>query len=81
MVGHQTWKARGIKSMYTNADQLWNKMNELKEITKKEWPDLIGINEVKYKNMEGKELKTKQFELEEERYDIFGNNIEEDTRR
>jgi len=56
-------------------------MNELKEITKKEWPDLIGINEVKYKNMEGKELKTKQFELEEERYDIFGNNIEEDTRR
>ena len=81
MAGHQTWKARGIKSMYTNADQLWNKMNELREITKKEWPDLIGINEVKYKNMEGKELKTKQFELDKEKYDIFGNNIEEDTGR
>ena len=29
--------------MYTNADQLWNKMNELGERTKEEWPDFIAI--------------------------------------
>ena len=50
----KAWQAREVRCMYTNADQLMNKMNELKERTKLEWPDIIGINEVKYKNMDGK---------------------------
>ena len=78
------WKTRQIKCMYTNADQLKNKMNELTDRIKIEWPDLIAINEVKYKNTAGRKLKEGEFNIEKEigdKYEIFSNNIEEEEGR
>ena len=43
-----------IKFLFTNADTLTNKTTELDERAKACWPDVIAINEVKPKNMEGK---------------------------
>jgi hypothetical protein len=70
-----------LKVLYTNADMLMNKLTELKEICKLHWPDIIGINEVKYKNMKDKKLKTAEFTINKQKYDIFENNVENDRGR
>ena len=56
MADPNDWKTKQIKCMYPNADQLKNKMNELTDRIKIEWPDLIAINEVKYKNTKDRKL-------------------------
>ena len=76
MAGPQEEVRRIIKLLYTNADMLPNKMTELIEVTNIHWPDIIGVNEVKYKNMNGKKLKTAEFIINKKKYDIFGNNVE-----
>ncbi len=77
MMGTQQWKAKEIKVMYTNADMLMNKRNELRERANLEWPEIIGINEVKYKNPTGKDIQSKAFEMENDKYEMFKNNLEE----
>ena len=84
MADPNDWKTRQIKCMYTNADQLKNKMNELTDRIKLEWPDLIAINEVKYKNTKDRKLKEGEFTIDMEignKYEVFSNNIEEDEGR
>ena len=84
MADPNEWKTRQIKCMYTNADQLKNKMNELTDRIKLEWPDLIAINEVKYKNTKDRKLKEGEFTIDMEignKYEVFSNNIEEDEGR
>ena len=77
MAGPHEEVRRIIKLLYTNADMLPNKMTELIEVTNIHWPDIIGVNEVKYKNMNGKKLKTAEFIINKKKYDIFGNNVAE----
>ena len=84
MADPNDWKTRQIKCMYTNADQLKNKMNELTDRIKLEWPDLIAINEVKYKNTKDRKLGEGEFTIDMEignKYEVFSNNIEEDEGR
>ena len=52
-----------IDIIYTNADCLTNKMIELEDRVKIRWPGVIAVNEVKAKNMGGKELKISEFSL------------------
>ena len=75
------WVTKTIKIMYTNADMLVNKKQELKDRITKEWPDIIGINEVKLKNMNGVELKREEFKPDNEKYDIFEVNVEKEGGR
>ena len=60
---------------------LVNKKQELKDRITKEWPDIIGINEVKLKNMNGVELKREEFKPDNEKYDIFEVNVEKEGGR
>ena len=69
-----------IKVMYTNADVLTNKTDLLQSGCKAEMPHIIGINEVKPNNQRYK-LFSAEFNLEELGFDMFPNNIEEDTGR
>ena len=69
-----------LKVMYTNADVLTNKQDLLESRVKKELPDIIGINEVKPKNMKT-QLFSAEFNLERFGYDMFPNNIEEENGR
>ena len=75
------WELKKIRIMYTNADMLVNKKQELKDRITKEWPDIIGINEVKLKNMNGVELKREEFKPDNEKYDIFEVNVEKEGGR
>lgn len=75
------WELKKIRITYTNADMLVNKIQELKDRITKEWPDIIGINEVKLKNMNGVELKREEFKPDNEKYDIFGVNVEKEGGR
>ena len=58
------WRTKELKVLYTNADILMNKLNKLHGRVKIEWPEMIGINEVKYKNTNNKEIMPEEFELE-----------------
>ena len=66
--------------MYTNADVLTNKMDLLKSRCLAERPHIVGVNEVKPKNLKSK-LYSAEFNLEEIGMDMFANNIEEDIGR
>lgn len=81
MASQKIWRKKKIKYMYTNADMLMNKREELKDKSTEEWPDIIGICEVKYKNMNGIELKKEEFKMDNEKYEIFETNIEKDVGR
>ena len=47
---HRTAQISNLHCYYTNADQLNNKLNELKLIVMDQEPDVIAITEVKPKN-------------------------------
>jgi len=66
--------------MYTNADVLTNKMDLLKTRCLAEMPHIVGVNEVKPKNMKTK-LYSAEFNLEDIGFDMFPNNVEEDKGR
>ena len=81
MMAEKMSKKERIEILYTNADCLTNKMTELDERVKISWPGVIAINEVKYKNMEGKTLRESEFSLIPNKYELFGNNIEKKAGR
>ena len=81
MESSKEWGKKSLKIMYTNADMLVNKKQELKDRITIEWPDIIGINEVKLKNMNGIELKKEEFKPDNEKYDIFEKNVEKEGGR
>ena len=73
----------GIKVLYTNADQLTNKIELLRSRCKHEEPSAVkpkGINEGKPKNNRYP-VNPAEFNLADLNYDIFENNIETDTGR
>ena len=55
MEGNNRNTQKEIIIEYTNADVLTNKLDELEGRVKNKWPHVIAVNEVKPKNMEGKE--------------------------
>ena len=81
MESSKEWGKKSLKIMYTNADMLVNKKQELKDRITIEWPDIIGINEVKLKNMNGIELKKEEFKPDNEKYDIFEKNVDKEGGR
>ena len=66
--------------MYTNADALSNKLDLLSNRVRMENPSIIGINEVKAKNMRYRTLDA-EYNLEREGYNMFTNNVENDIGR
>ena len=65
----------GIKILYTNADQLRNKLEEMQDRIKINEPDLIAINEVKPKA--NAEYTLAEFNIDPtEKYEVMSNNIE-----
>ena len=69
-----------LNVMYTNADVLTNKIDLLKTRCLAELPHIVGVNEVKPKNMKNK-LYAAEFNLDEIGFDMFDNNIEEEKGR
>ena len=69
-----------LKVMYTNADQLPNKIDLMKNRCMVEVPHVIGINELKPKNAMFKPFAA-EFNMEELNYRMFPNNIEEEVGR
>lgn len=63
-----------LKCLYTNADSLINKMEELQNYIKIYKPKLIAITEVKTKNNRVSLFKA-EFQLED--YTLFDTNVEE----
>jgi hypothetical protein len=76
MEGNNRNTQKEIIIEYTNADVLTNKLDELEGRVKNKWPHVIAVNEVKPKNMEGKKYKLSEFSFLKEKYEIYGNNIE-----
>ena len=64
-----------IKVMYTNADQLKNKLDEMRDRIVQTLPDIIAVNEVKPKAKGTYSLADFKID-EEEEYEIFQNNID-----
>ena len=62
-----------IKVLYTNANQLTNKIELLRSRCKHEEPTVIGINEVKHKNNRYP-VNAAEFKLEDLNYDMFKKN-------
>jgi len=62
-----------LKILYTNADGLPNKLNELKVLAQsdKSKPDVIAVTEVKYKN----KWKLFDSELKIESYSLYSNDL------
>ncbi len=65
-----------LNCLYTNADSLTNKLDELKGLVKDTQPDLIGITEVKPKN---NRYNIGPAELKLDGYVIF-HNLEQEGR-
>ena len=64
--------------MYTNADILTNKVNELKTIVKESRPDIIAITESKPKNLT---YDINKVEFEIEGYTLYTNSLVKDNTR
>ena len=70
-----------LKCCYTNADQLLNKRGEFEVRVQNMSPHIIGVNEVKPKNMKNK-LCSAEFNLDRVgEYDMFHKNIENEIGR
>ena len=63
---------RSVKCLYTNADSLMNKIDELKVLVRDEKPHIIGICEVKPKNCR---YSITDAELQLDGYDMFHTNL------
>ena len=76
-----TQKKHKMSCMYTNADQLKNKLQEMKTRMSHTMPSIIGITEVKAKNRSMK-MKESEFSVDEVgKYDMFCTNIEDEKGR
>ena len=71
-----TTASKSIKVMYTNADTLRNKMNELTERVKLLEPNIILINEVKPKGDNAMRPLEAEYKIDEKRYKIYSNNLD-----
>ena len=71
---------KGIKTLYTNADQLRNKLGEMRDRITLNQPDVIAINEVKPKA--NADYKLEEFNIDpHNQYEMLHNNIENSTGR
>ena len=66
--------------MYTNADQLRNKMDELKMRSENYMPEIIAITEVKPKRSHLK-INSAEYVLNDSKFDMFEKNLENDIGR
>lgn len=72
---------RDLNCLYTNADQLKNKMSELSIRVNNENPDIIGITEVKAKKRQSN-IKASEFHIEgNQNYKMFSKNVEDEQGR
>ncbi len=69
-----------LSFLYTNADTLTNKRDELNDRIKEHDPSIVCITEVKPKHMKGN-LQNSEFSLKDKGYEHFPLNIENDTGR
>ena len=72
--GKISQKAR-IKVLYTNADMLRNKMNELNYRVSLEDPEIVAVNEVKNKSSKRK-ITVNELKLDINGYIMVDNNID-----
>ncbi|CAG2256668.1 unnamed protein product [Mytilus edulis] len=70
-----------LSCIYTNADQLFNKLPELIVRTRDDKPKIIGITEVKPKNNRYKPGISEYSLAEVSDYNMFGKNLDVDTGR
>ncbi|CAG2205678.1 unnamed protein product [Mytilus edulis] len=70
-----------LSCIYTNADQLFNKLPELTVRTRDDKPKIIGITEVKPKNNRYKPGISEYSLAEVSDYNMFGKNLDVDTGR
>ena len=70
-----------LNCIYTNADQLFNKLPELIVRTRDDKPKIIGITEVKPKNNRYKPGISEYSLAEVSDYNMFGKNLDVDTGR